>query len=144
VAILWSGGSSSFDALLENFPALASRLVGAPVTSRDRGAGPFEQRVGGLIAGRIALVGDASGYVDAITGEGVGMALRQAELLSRALAEGDLERYSRVHPSVGRRIRWMTRRLLALERTPRLRRSVFAVLERYPSLFTAALGWMSG
>ncbi|MBZ0112770.1 MAG: NAD(P)/FAD-dependent oxidoreductase [Thermoanaerobaculia bacterium] len=144
VAILWSGGTSSFDSLLENFPRLASRLAGAPSTSRDRGAGPFDQRVRGVVAGRIALVGDASGYVDAITGEGVGMALLQAEVLTRALAVGDLRRYSQAHPSVGRRVRWMTRGLLALERSPRLRSSVFAALERYPSAFRAALGWMAG
>lgn len=144
VAILWSGGSSSFDSLLMNFPRLASRLVDARATSRDRGAGPFDQRVRNVVAGRIALVGDASGYVDAITGEGVGMALRQADVLSGALADGDLQRYAKAHPRLGRRIRWMTRGLLSLESTPRLRRMLFTVLERYPSTFGTALSWMAG
>ncbi|MDX1644573.1 MAG: NAD(P)/FAD-dependent oxidoreductase, partial [Thermoanaerobaculia bacterium] len=68
VAMLWEGYKAGFDQHLARFPALAARLAGATVSSRDRGAGPLEQRVRAVAAGRVALVGDASGYIDAITG----------------------------------------------------------------------------
>ncbi len=42
-----------------------------------------------------AMVGDAAGLVDAITGEGLYYALRSAELLSDALLSGDPEAYAR-------------------------------------------------
>ena len=47
----------------------------------DRAAGPLRQRVGAELAGRVLLVGDAAGYVDALTGEGLGIAFGAAELL---------------------------------------------------------------
>jgi flavin-dependent dehydrogenase len=77
---------ASFDHLLASFPALAARLAGAPPASRDRGAGPLLQRARAVVRGNVALVGDAAGYVDAITGEGLAVALHQAVALVAALA----------------------------------------------------------
>jgi flavin-dependent dehydrogenase len=78
-------GKVSFDRLLAHFPALAARLAGARPASRDRGAGPLLQRAGAVCRGNVALVGDASGYVDAITGEGLAVAFHQAAALVEAL-----------------------------------------------------------
>jgi flavin-dependent dehydrogenase len=83
-----AAGRVSFDALLAHFPALAERLAGVPVTSRDRGAGPLSQRVRRVWRANVALVGDAAGYLDAITGEGLAVALHQAVALAEALAGG--------------------------------------------------------
>ena len=43
-----------------------------------RGAGPLRQRTSARTAGRVLLVGDASGYVDALTGEGLRVGFAQA------------------------------------------------------------------
>lgn len=88
VAMLWSGRKTGFDALLAGFPALAARFVGRPVVSDDRGAGPLLQPVRRVVAGNLALVGDAGGYVDAITGEGLSLAFQHAEALVAALGAG--------------------------------------------------------
>ncbi len=45
VALLWSGGKSSFENLLSRFPRLEACLGDAAPTSEARGAGPFRQRV---------------------------------------------------------------------------------------------------
>ncbi|MCC5691560.1 hypothetical protein, partial [Klebsiella pneumoniae] len=77
VAFLWEDGAVErvrFDALLARFPALAERLAGAAPDSAPRGAGPLLRRVRGRVADRFALVGDAAGYVDAVTGEGLSLA----------------------------------------------------------------------
>jgi flavin-dependent dehydrogenase len=139
VAILWGGRKASFDELLAGFPRLAAALAGCPPRSRDRGAGPLRQRVRGVVRGNLALVGDASGYVDAITGEGLSLAFRQAEALAAALAAGDLGRYAADHRRACRVPDAMTRLLLAVERRPRLRRRTVRALAADPSLFSCLL-----
>lgn len=135
VAILWSGRKASFDELLAELPELVDRLQGAPERSRGLGTGPLRQRVRGVVQHNVALVGDAAGYVDAITGEGLSVALHQAQLLAESIAAGDLSIYRRGCRRVDRTARWLTELLLFLQRRPALRRRAFRALEREPDLF---------
>jgi flavin-dependent dehydrogenase len=139
VAMLWSGGPSRFDRLLERFPELASRLSGAARLSEDRGAGPFHQRARAAVRGRVALLGDAAGYLDAITGEGLALAFREAQALARSVERGGLEDYARASRRLRRLPETLTRLLLVAERHPALRRRFFAALERDPRLFARLL-----
>lgn len=148
VAMLWSGRKAGFDALLAGFPRLAARFVGRPVVSDDRGAGPLLQRARGVIrggaaaggaAGGLALVGDASGYVDAITGEGLSLAFGHAEALIAAVVAGDLASYAAAHRRLGRVPNALTRLLLAVERRPLLRRRAVRALAAEPALFSRLL-----
>ena len=75
-----------FKARLSAFAALSGRLDGAAPASDVRGAGPLRHDVRRRVYGRVLLVGDASGYVDALTGEGLGVGLAQAEALAACLA----------------------------------------------------------
>jgi flavin-dependent dehydrogenase len=144
VVMLWSGRKASFDGLIREVPALWQRLKEAKVLSRDRGAGPLAQRVRKLVKGRVALVGDASGYVDAITGEGLSLALREGVALAECLAQGELSPY----PARRRAIAWLpetlTRLMLFAERRPRLRRRLIDRLAAKPARFDAFLGVHSG
>jgi menaquinone-9 beta-reductase len=140
VAMLWSDRKARFDDLLAHFPALAARLDGAPVTSRDRGAGPLLQRPRAVCRGNVALVGDASGYVDAITGEGLAVALHQSAALIDALAAGDLAGYAGRHRRIGRLPDNLTSLLLAVERRPWLRHRMVRALAAEPALFSRLLG----
>lgn len=74
-----------FDRLLEHFPSIVQRLGQSPPASQVRSAGPFEQRVAQVARPGLVLVGDAAGYVDASTGEGISLALGQAEKLAQLL-----------------------------------------------------------
>ena len=65
---------------IRSVPYLAERVLGAAPVSELRGAGPFRQRATRRQAGRVLLVGDASGYVDAITGEGLRLGFEQARV----------------------------------------------------------------
>lgn len=68
--------------MLEEFPELARRLaMGRPV-ERVRGVGPLASRVRACAGRGFALVGDAAGFFDPFTGEGIFRALRGAELLA--------------------------------------------------------------
>jgi len=139
VALLWSGATATFDDLLASFPNLRQRLENTPVASKDRGAGPLEQRCRAVINGNLALVGDASGYLDAITGEGLALSFRQAVALVEAMAAGDLERYVAAHRRIVRYPNRITRLLLLIERHPRLRRRVMRSLAADPKLMSRFL-----
>jgi flavin-dependent dehydrogenase len=139
VALLWEGDAETFDHLMLRFPELACRLATAPAESRDRGAGPLEQRARAVVDGRLALVGDASGYLDPITGEGLTLAFHQARAVVAAMVRGDLAGYARAHRRIGRAALALTRLLLAVERRPKLRRRMVRALAADPNLFSRLL-----
>lgn len=150
VAMLWSGGPASFDQLLGRFPALRRRLAGAPAASRDQGCGPLAQRPRRVARGRLALVGDASGYLDAITGEGLSLAFHQAFALVETIGAidagraGDLAPYERTHRRLRRLPETLIRLLLAAERRPWLRHRAVRALAADRELFERLLGLHSG
>jgi flavin-dependent dehydrogenase len=145
VAFLWAAaeGGASFDALLARFPALAARLAGAPFESEARGAGPLLRRASARVGPRVALVGDAAGYVDAITGQGLSLSLLSAELLVAALPDRldgtdlapFLAAYDRSLRPHWRRYALPARALLWLARRPRLRRGALRLVGSVPGLF---------
>ena len=144
VAILWSGGKGGFDELLASrfSPDLARRLAGGAALGQDHGAGPLRQRTRGAVAGggRIALVGDAAGYVDALTGEGLSLGFESALVLGEALAADDLALYSRRLAGLVALPFALTRLLLVAARRPWLRRRLIAALAADPLLFGNFLG----
>ncbi len=102
-----------FEEQLAAFPELASRLGGGrdPATT-TRGAGPLRQRSRARTAGRVLLVGDAAGYVDALTGEGIAVGLASARVLVEAVTADDPAAYEKTWLRVSRRYRWITESLL--------------------------------
>jgi menaquinone-9 beta-reductase len=144
VAFLWEDGRVKppirFDAMLAHFPALAAHLEGALAESRPQGAGPLLRSARALTADRFVLLGDAAGYVDAITGEGVSLALRSAEVLAAVLPEAiarggtrtALLPYERFARSAFARYAHITRAMLEIARRPRVRRSTIRILGRSP------------
>ncbi|MHA3701267.1 NAD(P)/FAD-dependent oxidoreductase [Jatrophihabitans sp. YIM 134969] len=139
VAVL-SERRAGFDEHLAAFPELHQRLQGATVASRDRAAGPLRQDVSRRAHGRVLLVGDAAGYVDALTGEGLAIGFATAADLVDCLVAGTPERYERRWRRTSRVPRVLTRGLLAVRRQPALARQVVPLAERAPWLFTAVVG----
>jgi len=157
VAFLWDDArvarhGASIDKLLERFPSILVRLAGAEVDSRPRGAGPMALTARSRIADRFALVGDAAGYIDAITGEGLSLALVSALTLGRilptALAVGGsretLLAYQRESTRQFRRYAIVTKIMLAFARRPALHGPVIAMLARHPQMFSAILHFAVG
>jgi menaquinone-9 beta-reductase len=92
VAFLWQGadnklpgGSRLVTQLLGGFPELARRLEHARAGDDAGARGPLHVQVPTPARDGLLLVGDAAGYVDAITGEGVGLAISKASTLARLL-----------------------------------------------------------
>jgi flavin-dependent dehydrogenase len=121
------------------FPELARQLSHAEASSAERGAATVTRRLRYVYRGNIALTGDASGSVDAITGEGLCLSFHQAIELAEALTKGHLESYQRAHRQIAKRPFTMGRILLFLDRYPSLRKRAFRGMAAEPELFARLL-----
>ncbi|WP_395308515.1 NAD(P)/FAD-dependent oxidoreductase [Mycobacterium sp. AMU20-3851] len=133
VAILKST-KGGFEEHLQQFPALMDRLHGLP-HGPDRAAGPLRQKVRHRTAGRVLLVGDAAGYVDALTGEGMGLAFGAAELLVDCVAAGRTGDYDRRWRALTRRYRLLTAALLHASAIRPVRAALTPASAALPSVF---------
>lgn len=136
---------------------LAEALDGARTLDRPLGAGPFRQRVRAVVLDGALLSGDAAGYVDAITGEGVGLALRSGAAAGRVAAEAlgrtpgtaplsaqALRDYDRAHAAIVRDAERLTHLVLACASRPWLARRAVAALAWSPDLFQSLLRVQAG
>lgn len=144
VAVVSRRKFGSLAGALEEFPALARRLAGAQRTSSERGAATFHRRMPKVTAGCVALVGDASGSLDAVTGAGLGLAFEQALALAEAISAGELSRYQQAHRTICNRPFWIGRGLLLLDRSAVLRRLTLAAFQQAPWTFQRMLQLHSG
>lgn len=138
VAVL-SSRRATYDTQLEAFPALLERIERAPRITDVRGAGPLRQRVRRRVSGRVLLVGDAAGYVDALTGEGIALAVASARELVICLRVGRPEAYERRWLAVTRRYRWLTGALLTTRGTAGLGAVIVPAAAALPRVFRVAV-----
>ncbi|MEO8596801.1 MAG: FAD-dependent monooxygenase [Candidatus Solibacter sp.] len=132
------------DNALALFPEVARRLAQASLAQSERGGVTATRRLKAVCRGNVALLGDASGSVDAITGEGLCLLFQQALALAGALEAGDLSLYREAHRRIGRRPEWMAEWMLLLDRSEHLRsRAVRAFVQR-PALFAGMLAMHVG
>lgn len=127
------------DNALRSFPDLARRLKTNAILSAERGAVTATRRLQAVWRDRVALIGDASGSVDAITGEGLCLAFRQAAALAEAIARGDLRQYAGAHRRIACGPEWMARLLVALGDHPAIRKAAFAGMAAHPEIFAKML-----
>lgn len=126
----------SFERHIAAFPSLAGRLALARPVSEVRGAGPLRQRVRGRVCGRVLLIGDAAGYVDALTGEGIAVSLACAAELVRCLLADRPQDYEAAWRRVSRRSRLLTEGLLWARQRPGVPKAIVPVAARLPWLFS--------
>jgi menaquinone-9 beta-reductase len=129
---------------LGQFPELRARLEGAEYASSERGAITVTRRVRRVYRDSSVLIGDASGGVDAITGEGLSLSFRQAALLGECLASGDLMRYQRGHRTLSRRPTLMARLMLSMADHHHLRKRTMEVFQTSPLSFAGMLAMHVG
>jgi len=157
VAFLWDEDQKredddavGFDTFLRRFPALGTLLLPGEPLDTVRGAGPLWQTVRSPVADGVMLVGDAAGYIDAITGEGISLALAQTQALTDTAVSALkttkdmppvalLQPYARACRQIGRPYRLMTRSLLAISRHPRIADRIVDLLAHGPDVFQTLL-----
>jgi flavin-dependent dehydrogenase len=133
------GSRATYDELLAGFPALLGRLRAAEPLTPVRGAGPLRQAAATPRLGRVLLVGDAAGYVDALTGEGLTVGLATARAAVAAVARDRPEAYPAAWRACTRRYRWSAGALLAAAARPQLRRRVVPAAAALPAVFGLAV-----
>ncbi len=131
-------GALDFSTALAAVPGLSERVRGAEPASTLRGAGPFRQRTSARVRGRVMLVGDASGYVDAITGEGIRVGLAQAQAAIECVVADDPQAYERQWARRTRDFRMLTAGLVAAANSP-LRPAIVPAAAALPRLFGAVV-----
>jgi menaquinone-9 beta-reductase len=144
VALISRDRGLRLESALSRFPALVRRLAGAPITTSEQGAISASRRLHSVARGNVALVGDASGSVDAITGEGLRLAFQQAVCLADALEKEDVTQYARDHRKLLRRPAFMADSLLMIDRFPALRVRALRALAAQPQLFASLLAMHVG
>jgi flavin-dependent dehydrogenase len=103
--------------------------------------GPFSYRASTVAEDGVFLVGDAAGFADPITGEGIAAGFRQAQALVAALDTPAPERaYRTAHRLLTKDPRRVARLLLRLSRTPELVARGMRSHERFPQTFSTILG----
>ena len=132
------------DDALPRFPALAERLQDAQWETAERGAITMTRRFPAVHRGRTARIGDASGSVDAITGEGLCLAFQQAAALAVAVERGDLALYGAAHRHIARKPSLMAELMLTFDKHPSLRERVFKAIASSPCVFQDMLAMHVG
>ena len=126
------------------FPTLAERLRDATPVSSELGDTTALRRLSAVTRGHVALAGDASGSVDAVTGHGLSLAFQQALHLAEALARNDLALYESAHRKISAMPAMMTRLMLAMDGFAGVRRKVLRLFEKSPELFSKLLSVHTG
>jgi len=147
VCIVLTAGNAreaDFGVALQNWPQLQERLAGAELSSRERGAVTFMHRLNHVVNGNVALLGDSSGGVDAITGEGLRLCFRQAVALADAMETGDLRVYERAHKKLMLRPAFMGKLLLVLAGNDMLRERAIRSMAAKPEIFDQLLAFYIG
>jgi flavin-dependent dehydrogenase len=126
---------SAWEEAWREFPSLARRMSAAVMTSAERGTVTGMHLLERVYGSNVALVGDASGSVDAITGEGLRLCFQQALPLAEAIEANDLGRYQSAHERLARGPARTGRLMLYLGSHARVRKRAMRVLSSHPELF---------
>jgi flavin-dependent dehydrogenase len=121
--------------------ALRPQLRNAELVGSVSAVGPFWYRASTVAHGRVFLIGDAAGFTDPITGEGVAAGLRQAQAFAAALESPKPERvYRQAHRRLTKDPRRVAALFLRLSRTPALVERAIRSHQRSPQTLTTLLG----
>ncbi|HTW22024.1 MAG TPA: NAD(P)/FAD-dependent oxidoreductase [Candidatus Baltobacteraceae bacterium] len=132
------------DDALRQFPLVARRLRGVQPVSALAGAITSLGRARAATRHNIALVGDASGAVDGIAGQGLSLAFGQAQALGEALGRGDLALYASAHRRIMHGASRMTRLLLLMNASAAIRRKALRLFATHPSVFARLMSVHAG
>jgi flavin-dependent dehydrogenase len=139
VAVISRDSHLRFDNALPQFPELDSRLARASAFTVEHGSVSASRRLRRVFRHQTILIGDASGSVDAITGEGLSLSFHQSIALANALLDDDLEAYQAAHRRLMRRPAFMAGLMLSLDKFPWLRSPVLGAMAFEPVIFEKLL-----
>ena len=133
-----------FESLLEWFPVVKEKIQSAKPLSSVRGAGGFEQRLKTPRHGRVLFVGDAAGYLDPITGEGIRLGLLSAKSAIDCIERETPQSYALKHRIILAPYWILTGGLLWIRRFKLGRRIMVPFLQRVPFAFGRIVSALGG
>jgi len=139
VAVTTRNAKQRIAVALQEFPELAERLENAQTTTVERGALTSMHQLERVTCGNVALIGDASGTVDAITGEGLGLSFSQAVVLASCFKSGNLDGYQDAHRRLALRPLLMARLMLTLDGHSSFQQRTLRAFRRHPEVFRRLL-----
>jgi flavin-dependent dehydrogenase len=114
-------------------------LFSAPQVTAEKGSLSVSRRFQRVAGDGYVLLGDASGSVDAITGEGMSLAFKQAAALVEALDARDMRLYEHRHREIMTNPLRMATLMLLLDGREALQRKALSALSAYPQVFKSLL-----
>ncbi len=144
LAAIASRRGLNFDSILDGLPYLRDKLCGGAITGRDRGAVTTTRKLRRVTSGNVALVGDASGSADAVTGTGMASAFREALLLADSLGRDAIADYERGHAGILQIPQALASIMTWMDRQPWWRDRVLGMLAGSPDLFARLLVMLTG
>jgi len=146
INFVWEDGDiaqPTLPTLARRFPALLERLGNALAISSVKGAGPMPRAAKRRNGDRVVLVGDAAGFVDSISGDGLSIAFNSALTLGKHLpsildagaTRESMQAYERDARRIYRGYWFVTKGLLTIAHHPMVRRAVIHSLMRHPAAF---------
>ena len=139
VAVISRNKPASFENALTEFTPLLHELRTAEVCTSVRGALTLTRRFPAVTKENVALIGEASGSADAITGEGLAVCFRQAVALGRALSAQTLQIYEAEHRKIMALPQFMGRAMLLMDKSPVVRTRTLSALTNRPEVFQQML-----
>jgi flavin-dependent dehydrogenase len=139
VAVLSRDPGLRLAGALPRFPFLAKKLRGAAQTGRELGEKTTLNILPSITRGHVALAGDASGTVDAVTGHGLSISFQQARPLAEAMMRGDLAHYQHEHEKIAAVPILMTRLMLLMGANDWIRNRTVHLFQKTPGLFSRML-----
>jgi flavin-dependent dehydrogenase len=139
VALLSRDPHLRLAAAVSRIPTLAKKLAGADPVTPEMGSLSVSRTLRRVSCDGYVLLGDASGSVDAITGEGMCLAFRQSAALVDALNADDMRLYQQAHRKIAAKPLRMAALLLVLDAHQMLQRQALAALAAYPRIFSLLL-----
>jgi flavin-dependent dehydrogenase len=120
---------------LGELPELNARLRGVETVSAERGSVTANRKLRRVCRDNVTLIGDASGTVDAITGEGLGLSFSQAVVLASCFRSGNLGGYQDAHRRLALRPLLMARLMLTLDGHSSFQQRTLRAFRRHPQVF---------
>jgi flavin-dependent dehydrogenase len=139
VAVLSRDPGLRLEGALSRFPILAEKLGGASQTTRELGDTTSLRILPAVTRGCVALIGDASGTVDAVTGHGLSLSFQQAIPLAEAMRLDDLAHYQHAHKNIAAVPIAMSRLMLLMSGSDWIRRRTIRLFQETPGLFSKLL-----
>ena len=126
--------NTDFETAVHSVAELRERIDFATASSPRMGAGPFPQERQRRSSGRVLFIGDASGYVDAITGEGLRLGFAQASAAINCIVKNKPENYEKLWSKSTRDFRVLTTGL-AFFANSKFRSAIVPLAKAQPKLF---------